>query len=65
MGNISWARITFLGGSESRGQALRDAEQEAAQLRKQAKLGLGRIVVLHYRSSTLYQMFQEIRCLYF
>ena len=28
-------------------------------------IGLGRIVALHYRSSTLYQIRKHIRCLYF
>ena len=27
--------------------------------------GLGRIIALYYRSSTLHQIFYEIRCLYF
>ena len=48
-----------LGQEEMERVALADYRAEAV------KLGLGRLVALHHRSSTSYQIHKAIRCLYF
>ena len=53
----------FARGGDTRARGA-DGEAAAAALLRAARLGLGHIVALYYRSSTLYQIRSEICCLY-